>query len=781
MFEPSKYQSAIFDFVASGAGDAVVDAVPGSGKTTTCVEASKRLESRNALFCAFNRHIAEELKTKLQGMRAQTIHSLGLSALSSLGRPQVEGRKYSQLIRQYLTDHGVTDFETAQKASARIKALLNVVQLTLTEPDDQDGLDALAARFDLDRKDWEFTCKAIAPILYQGIDQARQVIDYNDMVWLPHVMQLSPKAADWVFVDEAQDLNKAQLELVLKARAGGGRMLFVGDKRQCQPAGTMVMTRKRSSRWHSEECDEVPIEQLKPGDTVVSYSRDSACFIMQAKVQEVASRNYAGYLYTVKAGDRETRCTDSHKWLVRWSNFDPEVYCTYLMRQGSRFRVGKCRLFLKPSTSSFDFGLAARCRQERADEAWILKVHQTHEDALVYEAVVAAKFGLPQVVFYSPIRSGDYSSLVVERIYEQLTPQEDNAKRCLEAHGRKLDFPIYCRNGNNRTRQGRNTLFEIQACNLIPGYMSVPIAPDGLDSSLRSLNQWETLDVHREWFEGEVYSLDIETHHKYVADGIVTCNSIYGFTGADTQSIANITQRTQAQVLPLSICYRCPTSHIELANEVYPGIEARPGAPKGTIEDIDEEDIVQHINDGDLIVCRTNAPLVAVCFSLIRAGIPARIRGTDIGKNLISILHQLEEMQGFQMSRLEVYLQKYLVEQRELRAGLDSDELEMAMANFKDRTNTILAIYQATRPHTVADLGREIAMLFSDQRAKVWLSSVHKAKGLEANHVVVLHPHLMPHPKATKSWEKEQEMNLKYVALTRAKCALTFAHGDESE
>ncbi len=54
--------------------------------------------------------------------------------------------------------------------------------------------------------------------MYQGIDQARRVIDYNDMVWLSHVMGLAPKAADWVFVDEAQDLNKAQLELVLKAR-----------------------------------------------------------------------------------------------------------------------------------------------------------------------------------------------------------------------------------------------------------------------------------------------------------------------------------------------------------------------------------------------------------------------------------------------------------------------------------------------------------------------------------------------------------------------------------
>ncbi|MGF1566865.1 MAG: UvrD-helicase domain-containing protein [Nodosilinea sp.] len=489
MFQPSQYQSDIFDFVASGAGDAVVDAVPGSGKTTTCVEASKRLRSRDALFCAFNRHIATELKTRLQGMRAQTIHSLGLSALSRLGRPEVDDKKYSRLIRQYIIDQNLTEPEALRNASDRIRGLLRLTQLTLTNPEDEQALKALADRFDLDRKDWEFTWKGIAPILRDGIDLAHQVIDYNDMVWLPHALGLEPRKADWVFVDEAQDLNQAQLELVLKARARGGRMLFVGDKRQ----------------------------------------------------------------------------------------------------------------------------------------------------------------------------------------------------------------------------------------------------------------------------------------------------AIYGFTGADTQSIANIIDRTQAQVLPLSICYRCPTSHIELANAVYPGIEARPGAPRGTVSEIDDTDIVKHVSDGDLILCRTNAPLVKVCFELIRAGIPARIRGTDIGKNLVAILHQIEEAQGFHFSRLSSYLHKYLDEQRQIRQGQDKDEVEMVMANFQDRVDTILAIQQASCPQNMAELVRAINDLFSDQRAKVWLSSIHKAKGLEARRVIVLHPHLLPHPKAKKPWEQEQEMNLKYVALTRAQESLTFAHGEEDE
>ena len=66
-FKPSHYQKAIFDFVANGTGDGLVDAVPGSGKTTTLVEAARYTNSNgNALFVAFNKHIADELAVKLR-------------------------------------------------------------------------------------------------------------------------------------------------------------------------------------------------------------------------------------------------------------------------------------------------------------------------------------------------------------------------------------------------------------------------------------------------------------------------------------------------------------------------------------------------------------------------------------------------------------------------------------------------------------------------------------------------------------------------------------------
>jgi DNA helicase-2/ATP-dependent DNA helicase PcrA len=473
-FTPSHYQSTIFDFIADGNGDAVVDAVPGSGKTTTCIEGSKRLRSNRALFLAFNRHIAQELNQRLAGMKAQTIHSLGMSALRPLGNPQVEPYKYSNLIQRYLKDKRLndTDFELAKE---RIQSLLSLTQLTLTDPRDEAALANLANHFDLDTNDWELTSQAVAPILKDGIALASEVIDFNDMVWLPHTLKLQPRKVDWLFVDEAQDLNKAQLELVLKCRASGGRILFVGDKRQ----------------------------------------------------------------------------------------------------------------------------------------------------------------------------------------------------------------------------------------------------------------------------------------------------ALYAFAGADSRSIQNVINRTKAKILPLSICYRCPIKHVELAAQIYPGIEPAPRAIAGTIEEMAEDDLPSMVQEGDLILCRENAPLIHICLKLIRCGIPAKVRGRDISKSLKSVLKQVQQYEGYTFKLLLNYLDKYRDEQVALKQQHDNSE--MAIAVIEDKVATIKAIYHFCKPTCIANLLQTIANLFSDDRASVWLSTVHKAKGLEAERVFVLYPDKIPHPHAKKDWEMEQEMNGKYVALTRSK------------
>lgn len=85
LFVPSPYQQRIYDFIESGTGNAVINAVAGSGKTTTLINLLAKVPTTSrVLFLAFNKSIVEELKIKTQrfpNVEVKTLHSLGMSGL----------------------------------------------------------------------------------------------------------------------------------------------------------------------------------------------------------------------------------------------------------------------------------------------------------------------------------------------------------------------------------------------------------------------------------------------------------------------------------------------------------------------------------------------------------------------------------------------------------------------------------------------------------------------------------------------------------------------------
>ena len=77
----------------------------------------------------------------------------------------------------------------------------------------------------------------------------------------------------------------------------------------------------------------------------------------------------------------------------------------------------------------------------------------------------------------------------------------------------------------------------------------------------------------------------------------------------------------------------------------------------------------------------------------------------------------------------------------------------------------------------VPDLLQMIDKLFNDTMSEnaVMLSTVHKAKGLEADNVFIICPEILPMIMPGQlEWERQQEMNLRYVAITRPKKRLVY-------
>lgn len=248
--------------------------------------------------------------------------------------------------------------------------------------------------------------------------------------------------------------------------------------------------------------------------------------------------------------------------------------------------------------------------------------------------------------------------------------------------------------------------------------------------------------------------------------------AIYGFRGADSNAFNSVIDRFEAQVLPLSICYRCSKAVIIEAQRIVPSIEAAPGAVDGSVEAIEEYDTDFFKTDDMAILCRNNAPLISKAYALLKRGIPAQVLGRDIGTGLLALIDKMKATQfEVLISRLEAYFNREI--EKANKKGLDN-----RLQQLEDQQACIEAFID-NLPETgrsIAGLKRAISRLFSDEveTGVVTLSSIHKSKGKEWTNVCILDHELMPSPYARKDWMKLQETNLEYVAVTRAMVNLYY-------
>lgn len=244
--EWSKYQQAVFENVATGTGHTVVNAVAGSGKTTTIVEGMTHVPRGNrVLFVAFNKAIAENLKKQAPpGVEVSTLHSYGLRTITRcLGRKQIDDRRtdrfardlYGNLwqLRQALCKTVSLAKGTLAGSPEQLDELIDSFGIEIPKPADgfkpQTEQDKRAEAA-MENRD-EFIKDVMATLL-RCAQLEDGCIDFDDMIWLPVMLELTQTKYDRIFVDETQDLNKAQIEMVMNGIKPGGRICAVGDPKQ---------------------------------------------------------------------------------------------------------------------------------------------------------------------------------------------------------------------------------------------------------------------------------------------------------------------------------------------------------------------------------------------------------------------------------------------------------------------------------------------------------------------------------------------------------------------
>jgi len=793
-----------FDIKSIGVGDYYGFTLDGDGRfllgdftvthnTSTIVEGFKYIpRGKKTLMVAFNKSIADELKQRAPSyVDVMTLHSLGFRAIKqSFGNVILENDKCSTLVKDIIGD----DYELWElnqnicKCVSLCKGFLFDTPAKIEDLIDRFGIET----FDLDRPTFiQHTIKALGKC-----KETKMVIDFDDMIWFPFVFRLNVGKFDVVFVDEAQDLNAAQIAMVLSAVKPDGRIIAVGDPAQCVDEKTMVNV---DGIWQS-------VRDCKIGQSILCYNNgklDNKSIIEKRK----STWEY-GYEITTYSG-KKLLMSPNHKIWAASPVLDNQ-YIVYLMyRSDLGFRVGKTNTC---KNINYPFGL--RANSENAEKFWVLDIVSTNDEALLLEETYSLKYGIPTSVFNGTHRNinqarlnnifkefgkNGLSLLLEKNLHVQyphwIASSNSNVGRRtirLNAHSKKgtqvtlewkddsldkifTDHNISFSKGKNSIirKYFRNYTDALSFANMIKlisnaeinerlsicGENPYLITASGLHKGMKVYSLFKDfliedtiIDIRIK--EGIFYDLQVEESANFIGNDILSHNSIYQFRGADSDAIPNVINKLKAKTLPLSVTYRCPKKIVRLAQEIVPDIEAHAEAEDGLVVDLDVLDLLKNVKPGDFVLSRTNAPLIKHCLALLKSGVPANIQGRDIGANL---LYFIKKSKAKTINSFITYVNTW-----------QDNEVKRLMTEKRDTTicidkaECLLNLCEGVL--TIKDLKETIESLFNDTNdaAKVIFSTTHKAKGLERDRVFIL-------ADTYRQRNGGEEANLWYVAVTRAK------------
>lgn len=222
---PSPQQEAVLTAVRTTSDNLLVSACAGGAKTTTLVMASKAVgPGRSQLFLAFNKSVAETLRTRLPYFcRAETFNAFAFGVLRNfLGKsPKVDARAADSVFKALCPNTGLRI-----ELKDSVLPLVSLAKSAGLEPGDDEALSALAEDNDLDLAGLSFADAILDRMSKPPFD----VIDFDDQLWLPYVLGIRFPVIHNIFLDEAQDTNPVQQELL--ARIPNARILAVGDSHQ---------------------------------------------------------------------------------------------------------------------------------------------------------------------------------------------------------------------------------------------------------------------------------------------------------------------------------------------------------------------------------------------------------------------------------------------------------------------------------------------------------------------------------------------------------------------
>lgn len=307
-----------------------------------------------------------------------------------------------------------------------------------------------------------------------------------------------------------------------------------------------------------------------------------------------------------------------------------------------------------------------------------------------------------------------------------------------------------------------------------------------------------------------------------------------GFAGADTKSIKNLKRNFDLTELPLNICYRCPKNVIKLAQDIVPSIDwNHKREDDGIVEFIDDSNLKDKLQPGDVILARRNNDLVRLYKKLvldekisikfknkemvttivneIKKVIKEYIKRYNAYANVEKELYRLCDEKGINWRKDDKHLSKTdksfmqskykeLVKQNKqtskqiCKSNYNINYLKTCMDEYKEKgeyaftydgqkDNICVEYFDVIESLLEQYKQNESGILVNDfivytesfLKGNIYkevpiLSSIHMMKGGEADNVFIIDYPRFPYIYSNQTEDaQQQEKNLQYVALTRPK------------
>lgn len=247
--------------------------------------------------------------------------------------------------------------------------------------------------------------------------------------------------------------------------------------------------------------------------------------------------------------------------------------------------------------------------------------------------------------------------------------------------------------------------------------------------------------------------------------------AIYGFAGSRNESMDLFAERFGCEDYGLTVNFRCGQRHIELAQTLVPDIKAHDKAIEGLITHGEFD--MERCESGDLIICRTVAPLVPKCLKMVKAGIKANIKGRDIAGPIVAILEKVAKYSV--VDAIDAVLR---AQDKEMQIAHNRKMREANIEAISDRYSIALDFLKDA--DSVKGAKDKLYRIFADDTPGVVFCSAHKSKGLQAKRVTILNADKMTISRPDmQPWQHEQEQHLKYVAYTRPQVELVLVPSEK--